>query len=77
MNAERRKKIDEIAGKLEALREELADVQSQEQEAFDNMPEGLQASEKGQAVEEAADNLQTACDDLENVVSSLNEISGG
>lgn len=66
MNKQQRKKLsdmlDEIAGYVSTL-EEMAE---EEQEKYDNMPEGLQDSERGQAIQEAADNLQQAADDLQN-----------
>jgi hypothetical protein len=66
MNKQQRKKLsdmlDEIAGYVSTL-EEMAE---EEQEKYDNMPDGLQDSERGQAIQEAADNLQQAADDLQN-----------
>lgn len=66
MNKQQRKNLsdmlDEIAGYVSTL-EEMAE---EEQEKYDNMPEGLQDSERGQAIQEAADNLQQAADDLQN-----------
>lgn len=44
--------------------EEIAEA---EREKFDNMPEGLQQSDKAVAMEEAADALESAAQDLENV----------
>ena len=66
MNKQQRKKLsdmlDEIAGYVSTL-EEMAE---EEQEKYDNMPESLQDSERGQAIQEAADNLQQAADDLQD-----------
>ena len=66
MNKQQRKKLsdmlDEIAGYVSTL-EEMAE---EEQEKYDNLPEGLQDSERGQAIQEAADNLQQAADDLQD-----------
>lgn len=74
MNKERRKKIlDAIAaiGKIEALIQNILD---DEQEAFDNMPEGLQVSENGMASEDAQENLDAAIESLEEAISYLEEI---
>lgn len=72
MNATRRNQIAAIKEKLQTLTNELETLQEQEQEAFDNMPEGLQMGERGQKSEDAANalgdcisNLQTAVEDLE------------
>lgn len=57
MNKERRKKLGEIIDQLEYLREDLDAVASEEREAYDNLPESLQESDRGCAMEEAADEL--------------------
>lgn len=57
MNAERRAKIS-------TLRDQLEELQQEEQSAFDNLPEGLQQSERGQASEAAADNLAEAVESI-------------
>jgi len=46
-------------------------VRDEEQEAFDNMPDGLQQSERGQAAEQAASELDDAVDSLESVLSNI------
>ena len=57
MNRARRKKLGEIIDQLEYLREDLDAVASEEREAYDNLPESLQDSDRGCAMEEAADEL--------------------
>lgn len=47
MNKNRRKRIQNICDQIEALREEFDAIIEEEQEAYDNMPEQLQESEKG------------------------------
>ena len=71
MNKERRKAIDTIREKLEELNCELEGLQSEERDAFDAMPEGLQGGERGQASEAAADALDEAASSLYDVISSL------
>lgn len=74
MNKERRKKVsDAIAaiGKIETLIQNILD---DEQEAYDNMPEGLQMSENGMISEEAQENLDLAIESLEEAISYLEEI---
>ncbi len=74
MNKERRKKIaDAIAaiGKIEALIQNILD---EEQEAYENMPEGLQTSENGVISEEAQENLDSAIEALEEAICYLEEI---
>jgi hypothetical protein len=78
MNRERRKQIADIIKQIEALADlndlaqEIRDIAADEQEAFDNMPESLQQSERGQASEAAISALEEAADTLEQV--SLDDV---
>lgn len=54
MNNARRKELAEITTQLQDLRERIEQLQEDEQEGFDNLSEGLQQTERGQAMELAA-----------------------
>ena len=56
MNKERRKKLACVISKLQDNASILMAIQEEEQMAFDNLPEGLQTSEKGEKMEEAVSN---------------------
>ena len=71
MNKERRKTIKQAITKIEDL---VQDILSDEQEAYDNMPESLQESENGLISAEAQENLEAAIDALEEAVSYLEDI---
>lgn len=71
MNQQRRKTINEILSNLEAQSELLAEVIAEEQEAFDNMPEGLQNSEKGEAMQNSLAVLEDAHGSLECLIGDL------
>lgn len=87
MNKDRRKEIQNLISRmaeLESLRDELKEaieaVRDEEQEYYDNMPEGLQGSDRGYAAEEAISNLEDAINQLEDldpssIQSSLEEAS--
>ena len=49
----------------------LEEVRDEEQDAYDNMPEGLQYSERGDMMQEAIDNLDEAVDAVDEVISNL------
>lgn len=73
MNAQDRKAVSELVSKLEGLKaeaetlgESLRSLADAEQEKFDNMSEGLQGADKGQAIEQAASDLSSAADSLES-----------
>jgi hypothetical protein len=61
MNNERRKEIKKAIDKIESL---LQNILEQEQEAYENMPEGLQEAPNGLASMEAQENLESAIDAL-------------
>ena len=65
MNKQRRKALDTLYQKIEALSYELNEVLSEEQEAYDNLPEGIQDSERGETMYNAIDNLESALSSLE------------
>ncbi len=60
MNAERRKVLCEICVRLDELI-------SEEQEAFDNLPESLQDSEQAENIGNCIDEMQNARDELEQL----------
>ncbi|URC17912.1 hypothetical protein SEA_GARDENB_55 [Microbacterium phage GardenB] len=74
MNKQRRKDIEAIISKLadlEALKNEVQEaieqVRDEEQEYYDNMPEGLQQSDRGYQAEEAANQLDEAASMLDDL----------
>jgi len=69
MNAERRKQITAIKDQLDDLMADIESAQTEEQDAFDAMPESLQASERGEA-------SQSAIDALSNAASYLSDAAG-
>ena len=76
MNNARRKKLSKLYDNLEGLREELEQIKDEEQEAYDNMPEGVQGSERGEIAYEAVDNLENAHTLLEEVLEGIDNAKG-
>ena len=74
MNKQRRKWLEDIIGKLDEQKRELDSLIEEEQEAYDNMPESLQDSERGQAMYECVSDLESERDSLEDVAQNLQEI---
>lgn len=73
MNKNRRKQLEQIVDALTDSREALDEVHTEEQDAYDNMPEGLQESERGQAILETAGDLENAVNDLDSIIDTLTE----
>lgn len=74
MNKDRRKRLQQICDILEEQLASLEEIRDEEKGAFVNLPEGLQAAERGQIMEECQTALDFACGDLENLKDSLVEI---
>lgn len=75
MNKQRRKEIAEVVQELETLKERIEVLRDEEQEYFDNMPEGIQMSERGDLAQEAASNLEYAADGFDELIGNLNAAS--
>ena len=73
MNNQRRKEIQAVLDELAALRSRVEDLQSEEQDYFDNMPENLQQSERGEKAEQAASRLEDALTAFDEIEEALNE----
>ena len=84
MNKQRRKAIDALITKIRGLGDEITCLVQQvqeegvmilgdEQDAFDNMPESLQYAEKGEAAQEAINNLEYADGEIDEWVYSISD----
>lgn len=88
MNKQRRKQLAEAIEKLEqaiALLEEAQEivetVADEEQEAYDNMPESLQGTERGEmtldnvsTMEEVRYNIESYIDEINEQIDSLGDL---
>ncbi len=74
MNKERRKSIERIVDKLNEIQADLAWVRNDEEEAYDNLPEGIQSSERGDSMEEAIDAMDNADGSLQEAIDYLEEL---
>ena len=74
MNKQRRAELTEIAEELADIKDRLEAVKDAEQEYLDNMPENLQGSEKHDLAETNVATLDAACDALEEVYNSVDEV---
>ncbi|MFR3950727.1 MAG: hypothetical protein ACLTY2_01600 [Coprococcus eutactus] len=81
MNDTRRRRLREIKTQIDFANSQLKDtskrlssILSEEQDAFDNMPEGLQSSYRGMCSEDAIDSMEEASEKLDEVIELLNDI---
>ena len=73
MNKARRKEIEDIIADLYILQDRIESVKDEEEEYLYNIPENLQSSERYEKAEESVDNLDSAYDMIDELVSYLNE----
>ncbi len=73
MNNQRRKAIDDILNELADLRSRLETGQSDEQDAYDNLPESIKDSERGEKAEQACSYLDDALTAFDEIDSALND----
>ena len=73
--------LEQIKTNVASYKSKLEDYQSdidmwacEERDKFDNLPESLQYSERGEAFEACADALEDANSEAEDVLASLNEL---
>ena len=74
MNIKRRKRIALAADTIEIEIDLLREILDQEQEAYDNLPEGLQASSRGEAIQEIIDRLEQAIDSFDSAIDELRNL---
>ena len=82
MNVKRRKELHALIDQLRAAADEASNLYSdlsftvdEEREAFDNMPESLQQSEKGEATSEGLNTLDSAFAALDAIMDDFNQIA--
>lgn len=74
MNKERRKRLDYVIDKLEELQQEVAAIGEEEREAYDNLPDSLNDTDKANQMYENADDLDLLDGDFESLLDSIRDI---
>lgn len=76
MNDERRKVLQKILEGLNLLYPVLEGAKDDESDAYENMPEGLRNSERGEQAQIAVENLGEALDFLSSCRDKIEEVLG-
>lgn len=76
MNKQRRKELEKVAYILGTARQILEDALDDEQTAYDNLPESIQDSERGEAMSDVIYTLEEMRDNLEEMDGTLCDIYG-
>ena len=66
--------MEDVINALEEQKEEIQSICEEEREAYENMPEQLQETERGSAMYENVDDLESAESDLDDIISNLQGI---
>lgn len=73
MNKQRRLRIQEVIEELESIREQLEELQLEEEEAYDNMPDNLKESTMGEKMYEWTEVLSDSEDDVQGIIDELQD----
>ena len=75
MNKRDRKDLQRAVSMLDEARSIVGVLSESEQDKFDNMPENLQDSERGEKFESDAAELQSGADAIESAMCELEELT--
>lgn len=75
MNKKRRERVAAAVGMIETALGILEEVENEEQEAYDNMPDGLRDGDKGSAMSEVIDAIQNSRQEIESGKDSLVDVA--
>lgn len=73
MNKERKQSLQDVASSLTEAMDRLNEIRDEEQEAFDNMPEGFQSGTRGQSMMEAIDTMDNWNTEIESIKDSIED----
>lgn len=73
MNNERRSRLAVLAQQVTELKDDVQSVLDEEEEAFSNLPEGLQSGERGDGMQSAIASLDATVCALEEAAEQLEE----
>lgn len=77
MNKTTLKRLSDIFSRLEVIRDELDNIQSEAQDEHDGKSEKWQESEAGEASAERLNNLESAVGEIETAMESVSNAHGG
>jgi len=74
MNKADRAELTDLINKISVITERIREFADSEQEKYDNLSEGLQASETGEKFQENIDTINEVCDSIADELSRLEEL---
>jgi hypothetical protein len=76
MNKNNRKQLAQAIQFIEDAKGIIENIKDDEQGKFDNLNEGLQASQRGQDFEQNATDLEEVVGSLDEAIEKINEVDG-
>lgn len=76
MNKNRRDKLVKLSDQISDIMEKLEELRDEELEAFENLPESLNSSERGEAMQTAIGAMGDALSSLENADMQIQDAIG-
>lgn len=73
MNKARRQELYDVINLLEEASGRLEEIQNDEQDAFDNLPESLQYSTRGDSMQEAIDTMETWNNEIASTIQKITD----
>lgn len=77
MNKARRAKIRQHLSEIEFAQSEIESIKSDEEMAWENLPESIQYSERGDTMQEYIDKLDEVYQNLQDAIDTLYDIIEG
>ena len=74
MNKQRRKRIMEAIDYIIKVKEIINEVMEEEEDAFNNLSEGLQCTTRGEQMENNISEMEEAISKIEDVIENLDNI---
>lgn len=74
MNKERRKRLGEVINMLEELQAEVASIGEEEREAYDNLPDSFNDTDRANQICDNADDLDVLDSDFDDLIESIIDI---
>lgn len=76
MNKERRALLRKAADMVYEAKVMVARANDDEENAYDNLPDGIRDSDRGDTMQETIDQLDSIIEELDNAYDQIREITG-
>jgi len=76
MNKTTRARLHTLDSRINEIADELQELADEEQDKFNNLPESLQESPQGEALNESVDNLEYAAAQAAELISLVDDCTG-